>query len=112
MPGLSAIPVLGELFKYKEHNIQKSSLMVFLTPTIVHSREDQERVLQHELDCREHSDRVTVDEILRHTLEQDSKRLVFRLLAEDVQRSLERDSRSKEDGERPKELCSFLNRGW
>jgi len=49
VPGLSAIPLLGELFKYKEHNIQKRSLMVFLTPTIVHSPEDQETILQQEL---------------------------------------------------------------
>jgi type IV pilus assembly protein PilQ len=52
VPGLWRIPLLGELFKYKEHNIQKQSLMVFLTPTIVHSREDQEAVLQSELSRR------------------------------------------------------------
>ncbi len=49
VPGLWRIPLLGELFRYKEHNIQKRSLMVFLTPTIVHSREDQETILQSEL---------------------------------------------------------------
>jgi type IV pilus assembly protein PilQ len=49
VPGLWRIPLLGELFRYKEHNIQKRSLMVFLTPTIVHSREDQETILQQEL---------------------------------------------------------------
>ena len=52
VPGLWRIPLLGELFKYEEHNIQKQSLMVFLTPTIVHSREDQEAVLQSELSRR------------------------------------------------------------
>ena len=49
VPGLWRVPLLGELFRYKEHNIQKRSLMVFLTPTIVHSREDQETILQQEL---------------------------------------------------------------
>jgi len=49
VPGLWRIPLLGELFRYKEHSIDKRSLMVFLTPTIVHSREDQEKVLQDEL---------------------------------------------------------------
>ena len=49
VPGLWRIPLLGELFKYKEHNIQKRSLMVFLTPTIIHSSEDQEAILQSEL---------------------------------------------------------------
>ena len=49
VPGLWRIPLLGELFKHKEHNIEKRSLMVFLTPTIVHSQEDQEAILQNEL---------------------------------------------------------------
>lgn len=52
VPGLWRIPLLGELFRYKEHSVDKRSLMVFLTPTIVHSREDQERVLQAELSRR------------------------------------------------------------
>ncbi|MCB9914394.1 MAG: hypothetical protein H6828_04475 [Planctomycetes bacterium] len=52
VPGLSAIPLLGELFKYREHNVQKQSLMVFLTPTIVRSKDDQERLLQSELQRR------------------------------------------------------------
>ncbi len=49
VPGLWRIPLLGYLFRHKQHNIQKRSLMVFLTPTIVHSREDQRLILQSEL---------------------------------------------------------------
>ena len=49
VPGLWRIPLIGQLFRHKQHNIQKRSLMVFLTPTIVHSREDQEMILQSEL---------------------------------------------------------------
>jgi type IV pilus assembly protein PilQ len=52
VPGLWRIPLLGELFRYQEHSIDKRSLMVFLTPTIVHSREDQEAILQQELGRR------------------------------------------------------------
>ena len=52
VPGLWRIPLLGELFQYEEHSIDKRSLMVFLTPTIVHSREDQEMILQQELGRR------------------------------------------------------------
>jgi len=52
VPGLWRIPLLGELFQYEEHSIDKRSLMVFLTPTIVHSREDQEMILQRELERR------------------------------------------------------------
>lgn len=49
VPGLWRIPLLGKLFTHTQHNYQKRSLMVFLTPTIVHSRQDQEMILQQEL---------------------------------------------------------------
>ena len=49
VPGLSRIPLLGELFKYRTHNVDRRSLMIFITPSIVHSSEDHEYVLQHEL---------------------------------------------------------------
>jgi general secretion pathway protein D len=48
VPYISAIPVLGELFKYKSKARQRRSLLVFVTPTIVHSAQEQEAILQRE----------------------------------------------------------------
>jgi len=64
VPGLWRIPLIGELFQHTEHNVQKRSLMVFLTPTIVHSREDQEKILQHELRRRRAKLREEVDALM------------------------------------------------
>jgi type II secretory pathway component GspD/PulD (secretin) len=52
VPGLSKIPILGELFKHETKNRDRRSLMVFITPTIVHSSQDQEVLLQRELERR------------------------------------------------------------
>ena len=49
VPFLSKIPLLGELFKHQAKNRDRRSLMVFITPTIVHSSEDTEILLQQEL---------------------------------------------------------------
>lgn len=48
VPWLSEIPILGEAFKYKKSERQRRSLLVFITPTIVHSASDTERILQNE----------------------------------------------------------------
>ncbi len=52
VPFLGDIPVLGELFKHKVKSRDRRSLMVFITPTIVHNRDDQEALLQQELSRR------------------------------------------------------------
>jgi len=52
VPGLSKIPLLGELFKHESKTRERRSLMVFITPTIVHSSEDTEMLLQKELHRR------------------------------------------------------------
>jgi type IV pilus assembly protein PilQ len=52
VPYLSRIPLLGEFFKYKKTDRQRRSLVVFLTPTIVHSSSEQELILQRELKRR------------------------------------------------------------
>jgi len=52
VPYLSSIPVLGELFKYRTKNRDRRSLLVFVTPTIVHSAQEQEVLLQREFDRR------------------------------------------------------------
>jgi type II secretory pathway component GspD/PulD (secretin) len=49
IPYLSAIPVIGELFRHDKHERSRRSLLVFLTPTIVHTAADTERILQNEM---------------------------------------------------------------
>jgi type II secretory pathway component GspD/PulD (secretin) len=48
VPWLADIPILGEAFKYNKRERQRRSLLVFITPTIVHSASDTERILQNE----------------------------------------------------------------
>ena len=52
IPFISRIPVLGELFKYRTRESQLSHLIVFITPTVVHSPADTEMLLQRELQRR------------------------------------------------------------
>jgi len=52
VPYLSAIPLLGALFRYEDSARERRSLIVFLTPSIVQSRDDTERLLQRELGRR------------------------------------------------------------
>lgn len=52
VPGLWRIPLVGELFKHKNRSRARRSLMVFLTPSIIHSRDDHEALLQRELQLR------------------------------------------------------------
>lgn len=49
VPFISRIPVLGELFKSRLRDRQRRNLLVFITPTLVRSAADTERLLQHEL---------------------------------------------------------------
>ena len=49
VPYISAIPVIGELFKYKKHERARRSLLVFITPQIMHGSADTEEVVQREL---------------------------------------------------------------
>jgi type II secretory pathway component GspD/PulD (secretin) len=41
--------VIGELFRHDKHERSRRSLLVFLTPTIVHTAADTERILQNEM---------------------------------------------------------------
>lgn len=54
VPFLSRIPVVGELFKHKSEMEDRRSLVIFVTPSIVHSAEDTEYLLQKELELRQH----------------------------------------------------------
>jgi type II secretory pathway component GspD/PulD (secretin) len=49
VPYLSAIPLIGELFKNEKAERNRRSLLVFLTPTVVHSSSDTEKIVQGEL---------------------------------------------------------------
>ena len=52
VPYISRIPLLGELFKYRSETRDRRSLVIFITPTLVHSAEDTEFLLQQELQRR------------------------------------------------------------
>ena len=52
VPYLSAIPIVGELFKHKERTRERRSLLVFVTPTIVRSGRDADRIVRAELERR------------------------------------------------------------
>jgi type IV pilus assembly protein PilQ len=53
VPLLGDIPLIGDLlFKHKSHTRDRRSLLVFLTPSIVHSSEDTDFLLRKELERR------------------------------------------------------------
>jgi type II secretory pathway component GspD/PulD (secretin) len=52
VPYLSAIPIVGELFQYTNKDRDHRNLLVFLTPSIVHTSADSERILQAEIKRR------------------------------------------------------------
>ncbi|MDH4178812.1 MAG: type II and III secretion system protein, partial [Thermoleophilia bacterium] len=52
VPYISAIPIVGELFKYRKKDRQRRSLLVFVTPSLLRSSADTERLLQNELQRR------------------------------------------------------------
>ncbi|MDR9502084.1 MAG: hypothetical protein RI601_09845 [Desulfurivibrionaceae bacterium] len=59
VPGLSSLPILGNLFKNKQRTLENYELMIFLTPTI-----------------------ISMEQIAGHSQEQDA--LVDEVLSEDV----------------------------
>ena len=48
VPYLADIPVVGHLFRYDAEESKRSELLIFLTPHVVRSREDMERIKQTE----------------------------------------------------------------
>jgi type IV pilus assembly protein PilQ len=52
VPFLSKIPLIGELFKHKSESRDRRSLVIFITPSLVHSSQDTEFILQQELGRR------------------------------------------------------------
>ena len=52
VPYISRIPILGELFKFRSDGRDRRSLIIFITPTLVHNSDDSEFILQQELQRR------------------------------------------------------------
>ena len=52
VPYLSRIPIVGELFKFRSDSRDRRSLIIFITPTLVHNSDDSEFILQQELQRR------------------------------------------------------------
>jgi type II secretory pathway component GspD/PulD (secretin) len=64
VPYLSAIPVIGELFKHQKHERQRRSLLVFITPQIMHGSADTEAVVQRELARRKTKLKDQINEMI------------------------------------------------
>lgn len=64
VPLLSKIPLLGELFKHESKQRERRTLMVFITPTIVRSSADSQRILERELDRRKQALKEELDELI------------------------------------------------
>ena len=52
MPYLSDIPLLGWMFEHEERSRTKDNLLVFLTPSVIRSSAETQRVLERELQHR------------------------------------------------------------
>jgi type IV pilus assembly protein PilQ len=64
VPFLGDIPVFGELFKHHSRQRDRRSLIVFLTPSVVHSSADQEILLQQELRRRKVELKDELDDLM------------------------------------------------
>jgi type IV pilus assembly protein PilQ len=64
IPLLGDIPIIGELFKHRNNSLDRRSLLVFLTPTIVRSSEDSQALLQQELVRRRGALKQELDTLL------------------------------------------------
>jgi general secretion pathway protein D len=65
VPFISRIPILGELFKHRAQTRDRRSLVIFVTPTLVHTPEDTEYLLQEELARRGRRLKDEVDALLQ-----------------------------------------------
>lgn len=71
IPFLGDIPVLGFLFSHDANTRERRSLIVFVTPTVVHTREDQEMLLQQELSRRRVGLKEQMDALLNPASEKE-----------------------------------------
>lgn len=69
VPYLSRIPLLGWLFKHEEKSVQKTSLLVFITPTVVRGSVDTQRLLERELNTRRAEYGKRIEDLIGSSLE-------------------------------------------
>ena len=88
IPILGDIPVLGNLFKYKKVNKAKVNLLLILTPHVVDSKEDFERILRKKMDEREEFARKYYggDATFEETMYLDKKRGALLSVVNEVQK--------------------------
>jgi general secretion pathway protein D len=73
VPILGDIPLIGDLlFKHKTKQRDRRSLLVFLTPTIVHSSEDSDFLLRRELQRRRVKLKDEINSLISTTAPVDS----------------------------------------
>ena len=73
VPFLSSIPFLGRLFRHETETTTRRSLMIFITPTIIHGREDAARILEHEIKRRNRRLREELDMLMEGTLAKEEE---------------------------------------
>ena len=88
IPILGDIPVIGNLFKYKKVNKAKVNLLLILTPHVVDSKEDFERILRKKMDEREEFARKYYggDATFEETMYLDKKRGALLAIVNEVQK--------------------------
>ena len=74
VPFLSRIPVVGELFKHRRKDAVQRNLIVFITPTVIHSTGETEMLLQRELTRRKNRLREEIDDMIDPSLRKKRER--------------------------------------
>lgn len=63
VPILGSIPLVGHLFRYKNHSIEKQNLMVFIRPVILNSRLKRKRETLHRYNYLRHQQLVSQGDV-------------------------------------------------
>jgi type II secretory pathway component GspD/PulD (secretin) len=72
VPFLGDIPILGWLFKYRTSRVEKTNLMIFITPYIIKNEHDAEEITRRKSDVMEdfrkeyHIEKKGAEPIVRH----------------------------------------------
>ena len=107
IPILGDIPVIGNLFKYKKINKAKVNLLLILTPHVVDSKEDFERILRKKMEEREEFARKYYggDTTFEETLYLDKRRgaLLSMVNAVNNQQALEKEELKRIEAANKKE---------
>ena len=107
IPILGDIPVIGNLFKYKKINKTKVNLLLILTPHVVDSKEDFERILKKKMEEREEFARKYYggDTTFEETVYLDKKRGALLALVNEVkkQHTFEKEELQRIEASKKKE---------